>query len=54
MIENKNENEYEIVAKFTDENCTFTIKEPVENSLEKMKAYYAALSKAAFSQRQKP
>ena len=46
MIENK----YETIAKFTDENCTFTVKQPIKDSPEKLKKYYDALARAAFKQ----
>lgn len=47
-------NEYETIAKFTDENCTFTIKQPVNQEIEKLKKYYDALARAAFNQHFKP
>ena len=51
---NKQEIEYETIAKFTDENCTFTIMQPIKEAPEKRKIYYAALAQAAFKQRFKP
>jgi hypothetical protein len=46
--------ELETIAKFTDENCTFTIMQPIEESPEKRKAYRMALAKATFRQHFKP
>jgi hypothetical protein len=46
--------EVETVAKFTDENCTFTIMQPIKEEPEKRKKYYNALAKATFRQHLKP
>jgi hypothetical protein len=46
--------ELETVAKFKDENYTFTIMQPIKEDPEKRKAYYNALAKATFKQRFKP
>lgn len=49
------EKEYEIVASFKENNCTFTIKQPIQNSsAEELKTFYAALAKATFKQQNKP
>jgi hypothetical protein len=46
--------EVETIARFTDENCTFTIIQPIKEAPEKRKAYYNALAKATFRQHFKP
>ena len=46
--------EVETIAKFTDENCTFTIMQPIKEDPEKRKAYFNALAKATFKQCFKP
>lgn len=48
------EDEFETIAKFTDENCTFTIMQPIKETPEKRKVYFAALAKAAFRHHFKP
>jgi hypothetical protein len=50
----KEEIELETVAKFKDENYTFTIMQPIKEDPEKKKAYYNALAKATFRQHLKP
>lgn len=47
-------NEFETVAKFTEENCTFTIMQPKKEAPEKKEAYFKALAKATFRQHFKP
>ena len=55
MIKLTNEKiELETVAKFTEENCTFTIMQPIKEESEKRKAYYNALAKATFKHHFKP
>ena len=49
------EKEYEIVASFKDDNCNFTIKQPIQDSTpEELKSFHAALAKAAFKNQNKP
>ena len=49
------EKEYEIVASFKEDNCTFTIKQPIQNSSpEELKTFYDVLAKAAFKHQKKP
>jgi hypothetical protein len=45
------ENEYEIIAEFTKENCLFTIRQPKkESTLEELEPFYIALGKALYEE----
>jgi hypothetical protein len=54
-MEEKKEKDYEIVANFKVDNCTFTISQPVqESTFKELENFNIALAKAAFRQLQKP
>lgn len=47
--ENEIEKEYEVVAEFTEENCSYIVKQPKKKSTpEELESFYLALGKMLY------